>query len=162
MLFVEALGHFAHLDQARLHRQLSIADDLSHAIPQIEKARVITGGVVAVDQGRSDELDVFLFEEAVGLADLANLVEEGLDRAIGHSRAIALAILKPALSPCIQHRGRRPSEALFSAWAARRRAHRIEERSIAMAARKMAIGGTGGWQSAAPPGYNPNQLSGLY
>jgi hypothetical protein len=48
LLFVEALGHFAHLDQARLHRQLSIADDVSHAIPQIEKARVITGGVVAI------------------------------------------------------------------------------------------------------------------
>jgi hypothetical protein len=27
---------------------------------------------------------------------------------------------------------------------------------------EMAIGGTGGGQSAAPPGYNPNQLSGLY
>jgi hypothetical protein len=36
LLFVEALGHFAHLDRARLHRQLSIADDVSHAIQQIE------------------------------------------------------------------------------------------------------------------------------
>jgi hypothetical protein len=78
-----------------------------------KEAGVITGGVVAIEQGRSDDLDVFLCEEAIGVADLANLVEEGLDRAIGHSRAIALAILKPALSPCIPAPRSAPNEALF-------------------------------------------------